>query len=162
MRANRSIYNYDGAVRELIHRYKFEGQSNLAEFFAAGLAECYRSEERSEPIVPVPPRPRKRRNRGTHISRIAKILNREFDIEIAALLERKPGPPQKTLDYERRLANPKGKFMLAKKIEGETISGRDFLLLDDVLTTGATLDACAGVLLNAGAAKVESYTLALD
>ena len=160
--ANSAVYNYNGAVRELIHQYKFEGTSKLAEFFAGVLAECYRRDGRNEPIVPVPPRPRKGRTPRKHISRITEILHHKFGFEVAEILERKPGLPQKALDYESRLVNPQGKFVLANPNQRAVVYNQKFLLLDDVMTTGATLDECARVLLGAGASRVDAYTLALD
>ena len=160
--ANSAVFAYSGAVRELIHRYKFEGQWKLAEFFATTLAAGYHREGRTEPIVPIPPRPRKRGTPRKHVSRIAKILNRNFGIDVVDLLERKPGVPQKALDYEGRLSNLQGKFVVANSRQPPSIKNRKFLLLDDVMTTGATLDECARVLLAAGASRVEAYTLALD
>ena len=157
---NYSLYLYSGDVRELISVYKFEKERSLSRWFAGRLAETCAERFPGRTVVPVPFRPESKRKRGwDQIEEITRHLSREADIPTSSILERRHGPSQKTLDYQARLSNLKGRIVLKKRAE---VPER-VLLLDDVFTTGATLHECAEVLKETGAARnVSALTIALD
>ena len=134
--SNRSLFRYAGWVRDLLHSYKFEGVSTVTEFFAAEIAQYYESARLSQPIVPVPPRPGQPR-KSRHVERIARLLGKHFGIEVTRSLERRDGVAQKTLDYEGRVNNLRDVFSV---VDFDAVIGARLLILDDVMTTGATLD----------------------
>src|SRR5690606_37665602 len=113
-------------------------------------------------IVPVPLTGLRRRQRGyNQAALMARELSKALDIPAADALSRrghaKPqaGPPS----AEQRRRNVEGVFSVAKP---DAIAGSHVLLIDDVATTGATISACAEVLLEAGAAAVSALTLARE
>jgi len=77
------------------------------------------------------------------------------------MLQREGAVQQKSLDYEQRKANLKGKISLSRSARCSAMPG-EVVLLDDVFTTGATLDACARVLREAGCASVKALTLVIE
>jgi ComF family protein len=114
-----------------------------------------------ELVVPVPLHWRRRLARGyDQAAAIARPLARELDLPFAAVLvRRRPTPPQTALGRADRLSNLDGAF--AVRLRGrERIRGRRLLLVDDVATTGATLDAAAAALRRAGAAAVVALVAA--
>ena len=160
---NHPLFLYHGLARELLHAYKFEGHVRLAEFFANEVAADHALNRRANPLVPVPPRPRARRGQSaTHVSKVVKLLEHRFGLEIADVLIRRSGIAQKDVDCETRLVNLQGKFVLREDSDRARISGRTFLLFDDIMTTGATLDECARVLIESGADGVDACTIAID
>ena len=112
----------------------------------------------SQPIVPVPTRPGQPR-KSRHVERIARLLGKHFGIEVPRSLERRDGVAQKTLDYEGRVNNLRDVFSV---VDFDAVIGARLLILDDDMTTGATLDECARSLKAAGATDVEAITIALD
>jgi len=153
----RAIGDYDGALRAILQAFKYEGRRSLAEPLAAlmrrrgadvlsGVA-C---------VVPVPLHASRRRHRGFNQ---AADLARRLGIPLVHALRRVRATPTQTgLPAAQRHRNVRGAFALAR--HGETIRGLVVLLIDDVSTTGATLEACARVLKAAGAIEVRALTAA--
>lgn len=183
--AQRSVFAYGGEVRELIAHYKFQGQRALARLFAHYLAESLRECYAGLPVVPVPSRPETVRRRGwDHVGLIAQLLERRYGFAVRRLLARSNGRSQKTLDFEHRLTNLKGKIRWAPErrrwrapdrpagaLDGVAGPGAPRLrppvparvvLLDDVFTTGATASECTRVLNERGVGEVQVLTLAVD
>lgn len=154
--SNFSIFAYETEVRRLIACYKFDGRSRLADLFAGFLAPSLRESFAGMPVIPVPPRP----HAGgiDHVERIARAIERSRLAQVLRPLERTGGASQKSLDFEQRRGNLQGKI---RKSPGARVPERA-VVLDDVFTTGATADACARVLLDAGCRSVSVLTLALD
>jgi competence protein ComFC len=154
---NVALFPYLGTVRELVHLYKAAGHRSVAVLFASLLAEAYRREFDGLPLVPVPGRRAVRRRRGwEHVDLLATILERQHAIPVARCLARRRGNVQKTLDYDGRLRNIAGKYVLRAPGPERAV------LLDDVLTTGATLSECARILRESGSAWVGALTIAVD
>jgi len=111
-------------------------------------------------VLPVPLHPDRLRERGYNQ---ALLLARECfgdtRVPIAAnvLQKDRPTPPQMSLSASARRANLRGVFSVVRP---ESVRGRNILLVDDVFTTGSTAAACSQVLNQAGAARVEVFTLA--
>ena len=157
------LFSYTGIGQELLTRWKITGMRGLSWPFARCLAEALESISRkgleSIVIIPVPPRPGKIREKGwDQVDELAGILSRKFGISILRCLSRDGGLEQKKLGRLDRYNNLKGHMQIRKGISvPETV-----IVLDDLMTTGSTLDSCAEVLKNAGAGKVYGLTLFFD
>jgi len=159
----RSFAIHDDALSEAIVLLKYEEVARLGDWFAARLAEIvFRSpgDWRADVLVPVPLHPQRRRERGYNqaelIARpLAKRLNLKFQPHF--LMRTKPRPPQLLLSRTERWASVRGAYATR---EGAKVDNLRVLLVDDVMTTGATLDACARALKKAGAASVLGLTVA--
>jgi competence protein ComFC len=158
--SNHPLYPYSGPYRDLVVRYKFGGFIGLGRFFAEQLSLAYRERYEGLPVVPVPFRREKMKKTGwDQIDLIAREMRRSHGVPVVFGLERGKSLSQKTLNYEDRLKNLKGKIRVRP---GACFPGTDLVLLDDVFTTGATLSECARVLKEAGAARVCALTIAID
>jgi competence protein ComFC len=159
----RSYGVYQGALVRAILMLKFEHIQPLGDWFAARLAELARCEGpamAADLVVPVPLHRDRQKERGYNqaaaISKpLAKILGLPHK---AALLTRtRPRPAKQVLTLEERWASVRGAFATRP---GSQVDKMRVLLLDDVLTTGATLDACSRALLDSGAKSVVALTVA--
>ena len=160
---------YEGGLRELIHLLKFDQVKPAAGVLGRMLCEAISDlapdfGDTAPLIVPVPLHESKMRQRGFNQSEmIAQVAIRmmpgglQFSINSRALVRRRPTMSQIGLTPDQRRANIKGAFAVERPNE---ISGRDILLVDDVMTTGTTVSECARVLLKAGAARVWVATVA--
>ncbi|OGF98768.1 MAG: hypothetical protein A3F83_09820 [Candidatus Glassbacteria bacterium RIFCSPLOWO2_12_FULL_58_11] len=159
----RSAAWFLGPVPTLIHRFKYQGLHSLAQFFAEltyGLEPCRELIEEAEVVVPVPLHPWRKFRRGYNQSEIlgrALVALTGKEIDPAALVRARATKSQTRLTPEQRRMNVAGAFRSGKA--GST-EGRTVLLVDDVMTTGATLGACAHALKQAGAKRVLGLTFA--
>ena len=157
-----SAFYYDGLVRDSIHRYKFEGlrsySAAYADFLAPAIA-CHLT-GRYDILSWVPVSQKRLRTRGYDQAKLlAKATAPLLDTTAIETLQKvKDVKAQSGLGgpAERR-ANISGAY---QAIDPEGIAGKRILLIDDVLTTGATLSECANCLLSAGAKEVLCATLA--
>jgi len=154
-----SYGEYEGALRKLIHLFKYSGVTPLASKLGALLNGALPREQRFDVIIPMPLHWRKRLERGFNQSELlARFVSRRTGIPIANALRReKRTDPQAGLTRAQRRLNVAGAFGVSRRSE---IQGRHVLLIDDVFTTGATASACAAVLKRAGAQRVTVLTLA--
>jgi ComF family protein len=165
LRRLRSAAAYEGPLEQALHRFKYEGWRALAPALA-GLAGARLASELppSSLVIPVPLHPRRRKERGYNQSElIVRELRRELGLPVATgrgapgrLLRLRDTPPQVGLDRPRRRQNVAGAFAW----RGPPLTGRHVVLVDDVATTGATLEACAIPLREAGAGLVTAVTVA--
>jgi ComF family protein len=141
---------YEGALRILHHGFKFEGMEGLALEIARILSKALPAEfyGGTEALVPVPQSPEKERERGYNpAALIARGISAETGVRVRPLLRKaRPTPPQASLARSSRLKNPRGAYRVAPDAD---LPGK-VLLVDDVFTTGATLEECASVLKKAG------------
>ncbi|HEY3819172.1 MAG TPA: ComF family protein [Polyangiaceae bacterium] len=158
-----AAFVYGGAVAQAIVRMKYEERPDLArplgDLLWRSLAPRSAS-LRGVLVVPVPLHPSRLAERGfNQSSLLARRLVRHLRGHFAplALARGRDTPKQATLDRESRLANVAGAF---RAREPARIHGRAVLLVDDVSTTGATLEACARALRGAGARMVATAVLA--
>ncbi len=159
----RSAVAATGLALEIIHRYKYQQALWFEPFLAGLLVRAAGPILRSESwdlIVPVPLHPLKKREREfNQADRLARCLGRATGLPVDARLLRRVEftRTQTLLTRPERAANVRRAFAFApgRRLEGERI-----VLLDDVLTTGATTSACAHVLHNAGAGEICVWTVA--
>ena len=152
---------YEGLAAEAIRRYKFRGKSSYCRLMGRMIARCVRENSHSpcDLITWVPISRSRLRKRGySQAKLLARQASEELGIPSLPLLKKlRNTPPQSSLTgASARKANISGAFAALNQ---QQISGRDILLIDDVVTTGATLAECARVLLQAGANSVSCATL---
>lgn len=161
--AGASLGPYEGSLRVAIHELKYRGRRRAAARLAAALLEERSVRELLSGevvLVPVPLHARRRRERGFNQSELlATALARRGGCRLAAsaLVRRLDTPPQTGLSAAARRGNVAGAFAVRGRAE---VAGRVAVLVDDVLTTGATARACARALRGAGAAEVRVLTVA--
>lgn len=154
-----SLWRYRGAAKEAILAFKGGSRRSLATYFADFVADWIVKEHPGLPVVPVPPRQDKYRVTGRdQVEDIAVALEKRHGIRVWRALVRKGTTEQKKLNREQRKLN----LAHAIIMRDGTVAGQDIVLLDDVMTTGATLSACAGALKNGGIRTVHAITLASD
>lgn len=155
----RAAFVMEGGARRLAHELKYEGMTSLAEPMALLMAPLV-DPEVTDLVVPVPlHRGRERRRGYNQAALIAKHLaaSAELPSDGRAIRRIRPTTPlAKTMRRDERRAIVEGAFAA----EPGRVTGRRVLLIDDVVTTGATLDVCAEALLAAGAADVSCLTWA--
>lgn len=152
----RAVFVYQGAVVASMHRLKYK---NRRDYAAAYAKEAYRTQgewiRRIAPdaLIPVPLHKKRRRRRGYNQAElIARKLSEYTGIpmEKDLLLRRVNTRPQRQLEAKERKNNLKNAFQMSKKI----VKLERVLLIDDIYTTGSTVDAAAEVLMSAGIKKV--------
>ena len=161
--------SYEGGLRDLIHLLKFQQVSPAAKVLGRALAGTIASLEKTMPVgtiavVPVPLHKKKQAQRGfNQAERIARCALRQlsrpkrFELCTGVLLRSRDTSSQIGLTSHQRRENLRGAFVVS---DPTRISGRDILLVDDVVTTGTTAAECARVLIRAGAARVWVATVA--
>ncbi len=170
--ANRSLFIYEDPVRTLVKMYKFHSRKQLAYLWAflinAKLRELFPRENRSPRrvhypvLVPVPGRRSSVRKRGwDQVELISTILRNRYNVTVAGMLRRNGGRSQKELGYHMRIMNLRGNITLRTCFFGCRKEMMDqIVLLDDIFTTGATLNECARVCKLHGAVHVVGLTIA--
>jgi len=157
-----AAYHYEDEIEKAIHAMKFQGRPQLSKDLAFLLSE----ELQKQPvydfdlIVPVPMHRKKQRQRGYNQSQLlARELSGHLGIPVGeVLIKTRHTKAQSSLGREERLTNLEGAFKLS---EGVNPEGMNILLLDDVTTTGSTLNACALVLYEAGTSWIFASVIAI-
>ena len=159
-----SPFRYEPPVADFIHAFKyrrdFASGGLLAELLVQGLKEHYASSAWPDLLIPVPMHWRRLWVRGfNHSTQLSKSIHRQLKSEITfnpGLLKRvKASTPQSQLNAKERQRNLKGAFKASKQCRGLRIA-----LLDDVITTGSTIDACCDALKKSGAMEVDVWSIA--
>ncbi len=147
---------YDGVLKEAIHLYKFSGFKRLSRPISNLLSNMEIPD--ADLIVPVPLTKRRLKERGFNQSYLlARHLSRIFKVKSMnnLLVKTKETAPQSTLTKKERLRSLKHAFKSTERIDNKRV-----IILDDVFTTGTTLNECARVLLNSGAEEVYCLVVA--
>ena len=169
--AARAAVGYTSAIRRIIHQYKYQGCAQLAKPLGAmlwGALLTHWNPAQVDVVIPVPLHRRRLRRRGFNQS--AQLLRYwppkadasgddagRFTILTTALMRHRDTKPQTGMDADARRMNLRNAFTLR---QASAVKSKRVLLVDDVLTTGATANACARVLKRAGADSVRVLTLA--
>lgn len=151
-----ALFDYRAPVNHWVRNLKFRQELPLAKLLGHLLAECV-SEGKGSKLIPVPLHRRRLRQRGFNQAlEIARPLQqRGYRIDSHCCTRTRHTPPQSELSAMARLRNLRDAFNVRRSVVGENI-----MLIDDVLTTGATLNALATTLKRAGAARVEAWVIA--
>jgi predicted amidophosphoribosyltransferase len=145
---------YVGAARELVAALKFAGRLALAERAAAAIVDALPAELSARAVVPVPASPWRRRRRGFDpAEEIARAVAQRIGVPFAPLLRRRGGPRQVGRRRRERVSSP-------PRVWATQPHPHPALLIDDVLTTGATLRACAAALRDAGCGQLQAAVFA--
>lgn len=159
----RSAGVYEGGLQKLVKQFKFGGRQDLARVLGRFMADRWREEPGLGPVdavVPVPLHWLRERKRGYNQALVlARAFGRKADLPILGnvLRRRRATRPQTELGREDRRTNVADAFFVKRP---ELVKGKTLLLVDDVCTTGATLEACARALKDVGARRVGALTAA--
>lgn len=157
-----SLYVYDEVMKKSVHMFKEEGRAEYAAYYAQGLYEKYKDLYTSwkiEALIPVPLTKKKEGRRGyNQAALIAKELGGLLHLPVLTdLIIKKEGREQKNLDLYEREKNSKRSFILS----GNIVQSRSVLIVDDVFTTGSTINHIAGLLKKAGCKSVYFTTVCI-
>jgi competence protein ComFC len=159
----RSAFQFEGVLREAIHQLKYKNIKILATPLARLLSDYLSANPLpADVLVPVPLHPRRLKERGYNQSRLlARELGKLVNLPLVSdcLVRNRHAPPQaRTLTLDERRANVIGAFTC----RDQRLKGKQVLLIDDVSTSGATLNACAAALKASGATSVWGLTIAKE
>jgi len=176
------LFPYIGKYRKLLTAYKFGKNAALADFFAdkisgiiSGIVKNESPDLKDAVIVPVPPRPGKIKDTGwDQVDHLVKRLEKiPGCLPVCRCLRRGKSQTQKHLSRAERLENLKGRIFV-NSAYAQSLSGKradsasddrkapSFILIDDVITTGSTIEVCSAALKEAGAGKVYGICLCFD
>ncbi len=150
-------------MRESIGRFKYENRREYGDFYVREMLGSCKEAVRSwniDLIIPIPLHRSRRRTRGFNQAElIARKLGKELGIPVSAdtLLRSRKTKPQKELNDQERRNNLKNAFKIGKN----DLEFKKILLIDDIYTTGSTIDAAASVLLDHGAEKVYFLSISI-
>ena len=159
-----SAFHYSYPLDRLVQAYKFNANLGLLPLFADALSCAIRAKRTNDAapqpdlVIPLPLAPRRLAERGFNQSsllgaQVSKTLGIRF--EARGMLRVRETPPQTGLNREARLKNVRGAFDCAHRLDGKHVA-----IVDDVMTTGATLSEAAKALKKAGAAHVSAWVIA--
>ncbi|OEF97702.1 ComF family protein [Desulfuribacillus alkaliarsenatis] len=168
----RAAAEYNDAIQELIHQYKYRGQRNLVEPLQIIMCNVFELHFKKQPfrietLIPVPLHENRLAERGFNQAlQISKHISNKHKIPIADILERTEYTEKQSKKSKvERTASLEHAFKVknhnsAEQRHAGMVKAKSVLLIDDIYTTGTTVDACAGVLKEAGAKEVYVLTLA--
>ena len=159
-----ALVEYDEPTRLILHQIKFEKKPWLFEIYLDLMQKLYPAFPLNhyEMMIPVPLDSRREQKRGFNqalmIAQLIKRLNPSNHLPIKKFIKKtKKTMPQSQLRRNQRLTNLNGAF----ELEGaDEVSGKNILLIDDILTTGSTINECARILKENRAERVDFFTIA--
>ena len=159
----RSPFLFENVMRKAIHQLKYHNLKAISSCLAQFLADYLAANPLpGEILVPVPLHPKRLKQRGYNQSsllarEVGKLVNMEV-VESCLIRVKEAQPQARTTNVEQRRKNVSDAFIC----RDETVNNKHIILIDDVCTSGATLEACAGTLKNKGAISVWGLTLARE
>jgi ComF family protein len=159
----RALGCYEGSLQKIIHRWKYQGKASVTPYLGEWIAERfyrYWNPHVLDLLVPVPLHRKRLRERGFNQALLlARELSHRTQIpyQVRILQKKRATPPQVQLNGEEREKGIKGAFHITHR---DGMEGKTILLIDDVYTTGATVNECSKVLIRGGAKRVDVLTLA--
>ena len=157
--ATHAIYLYAYPLDAMMHGYKYGSQLNLSRTFGQLLLQKTQS-NKVDLIIPMPMHPTRLKQRGFNQAlEIAKVLAKDnaCKLDYKTVIRQTLTPPQASLPLKQRVKNIKGAFNI---INAEHLMGKRIAIVDDVMTTGASLNELAKTLKQAGASHVECWVIA--
>lgn len=159
----RSLWLHKEPVSTAVYKFKYKNKRSWGEVFAGEMAKYYTDQIKKwgiEEMIPIPLHQSRRRKRGYNQAEIlARYLSEKTGVPYASdvLFRTKKTTAQKQLDRQERMANLRGAFSVSK----EWKPAENVLLIDDIYTTGATLEQAAKILKKAGAQNVYFLTISI-
>jgi ComF family protein len=159
----RAAVRYDEVARTLVHALKYQDRTDLAPAMGRWMARAgHELIEQTDALIPVPLHWRRGWSRRYNQSgALARVIERQTGVRLLSEVLRRVRPTLQQIGLSRaqRASNVQGAFRVAAERQSE-IQGRRVVLIDDVLTSGATVDACARALLRAKALSVDVLVFA--
>lgn len=159
----RAAFEYDSVMRESIGRFKYKNRREYGGFYGEELWKiCGKSicSWNIDLLIPIPLHKSRRRARGFNQAElVAEKLGKKLQIPVSAdiLVRARKTQAQKELNDQERKINLKNAFQVVKN----EVKSKNILLIDDIYTTGSTIDAASSVLLEAGAEKVYFLSISI-
>lgn len=156
--ATHAIFHYGYPVDAVLQKYKYGNALTIAELFGKLLSKHRQACEMPDLLLPMPLHPKRLKERGFNQAlEIARIVARELRIPMDTGMSKriKFSAPQATLPLKQRVKNMRNAFICQPGLQGKKVA-----LLDDVMTTGASLNALAAAVKKAGAVRVECWVIA--
>ena len=153
-----ALFRYEYPLDAMLQRYKYNHMLALAETFGALMADSIAPSSHPDIIIPMPLHPQRLAERGFNQAvEIARIVSKRLAIKMdtTSCGRIKLAPPQVSLQLKQRVKNMRGAFACTQRLDGLHIT-----LIDDVMTTGASLNALAKTIKSAGADSVECWVIA--
>lgn len=161
-----SVFLYEGTLRESLMGFKFRGREWNGRFYAEEILRCHKKELAAfgaEAVVPVPVHRRKMRKRGYNQAEIiARYIAKELRLPCRSrlLVRKRYTTPQKELGETERLQNLLDAFAVSDAPrEKKRMTPKSVILVDDILTTGSTLEVCGRILKRAGVERIAAVTV---
>ena len=160
----RAVSLYQEPLRGCIHGLKYDGNTRLAEPLGLLLAQAYRRYGmQADMLIPVPLHSERQRQRGfNHASLLAEVCSAHLGVHMndSILVRHRATVAQVDLHPRERYQNVAGAFACASVAASAVLYGRRIVIIDDISTTSATLEACATPLFAAGAKEIWGLVLA--
>ena len=154
-----AAWRYAFPADRLLHAFKYGGRLALAEPMAIAMADAVarRGDPLPDRVIGLPLAPARQRARGfNHAQEIARRVSRRTSVPLISALRRvRDTPPQAGLALAARTSNVRNAFIAVKRLDGLAVA-----IVDDVMTTGATLNAAATAARSAGARRVDAWVVA--
>lgn len=162
-----SLWIYDGLMQKSMIDFKYNGRKEYAAYYANEIARHFTKEIRSigpDVIMPIPVHSTRRRQRGYNQAELLALeLGRQLHILVRSdvLIRTVKTRPQKELSNIERMKNLEKAFAVNGLYRDECRKYHKILLVDDIYTTGSTIEACSKILLQAGAGEIYYVTLCI-
>lgn len=153
-----SVCNYEYPLNAILQQYKYGNKLIVAELFGKLLADALPRTDLPDVIIPMPLHPHRLKERGFNQAvEMARVTARELKLKLDVSICRRTllSPPQASLPLKQRVKNMRNAFACDGQLNGLRVA-----LVDDVMTTGASLNALAAAIKKAGASTVDCWVIA--